>query len=111
MTQEERQELKEKIKEQIAKLEKKIADLKLLTAPIAPDDSIGRISRMDAINNKSVNDAALRTSETKLQKLNDALKNVNNPDFGLCVICRQSIPAGRILLMPESTRCVKCASR
>lgn len=30
-----------------------------LTKPIAPENSIGRVSRMDAINNKSVNDSTL----------------------------------------------------
>jgi DnaK suppressor protein len=36
-----------------------IADLKQMTEPVAPDVAIGRISRMDAINKKAINDAAL----------------------------------------------------
>jgi DnaK suppressor protein len=44
-----------KIREEISSTEKKILDLENLTQPISPNDAIGRVSRMDAINNKSVN--------------------------------------------------------
>jgi DnaK suppressor protein len=80
-----------------------------MTQPISPDDAIGRVSRMDAINNKSVNDAALRQAEEKLKKLNYVLKKIGSDDFGKCVNCGQQIPLGRILIRPESVLCVKCA--
>ena len=44
-----------------------IAEYEELSQPIAPDDSIGRVSRMDAINNKSITEAALRTANEKLK--------------------------------------------
>lgn len=51
----ENDELKQKILDEISKTEKRIIEYKELTEPIAPDVAIGRISRMDAINNKNVN--------------------------------------------------------
>ncbi len=78
--------------------------------PIAPDCAIGRISRMDAINNKSVTEAALRKAEEKLSKLKLVLSKVDEDDFGKCVKCANQIPLGRILLMPQSRLCVGCAS-
>lgn len=78
---------------------------------IAPDDAIGRVSRMDAINNKSVNEAALRQSESKLKKLKETIQRIDDKDFGICVKCHQSIPVGRIVLMPESRMCARCAGR
>ncbi|WP_075590378.1 TraR/DksA family transcriptional regulator [Labilibacter marinus] len=104
-------EIKELIEKQIAVVERKIDSLKDLTQAIAPDDAIGRVSRMDAINNKSVNDAALRQSETKLQKLHYALDHINEPDFGICVSCKGAIQPGRLVLMPESRKCIKCAQK
>lgn len=104
-----RSEIKEKIQAEILKTEVQIVGYKDLTAPIAPDVSIGRISRMDAINNKSVTEAVLKQAEEKLQKLQNALSRVDNPEFGICVRCKNSIPIGRILIRPESTRCVNCA--
>ena len=86
-----------------------IEQLKELTKPISPENAIGRISRMDAINNKSVNEAALRTAEGKFSKLQQALEKIDEPTFGICIRCKQPIPEARLLLMPESTKCVNCA--
>ena len=73
------------------------------------DNAIGRLSRMDAINNKSIIESALRKAEEKLSKLDQALKKIDKKGFGLCIQCEKPIPIGRILLMPESNRCVNCA--
>ncbi len=103
-------EVKDKIAEEIEKTEKSVATYKEMTQPIAPDCAIGRISRMDAINNKSVAEAALRQAEEKLNKLKYVLTKVDDEGFGLCVRCGKSIPLGRILLMPQSRHCVHCAN-
>lgn len=101
--------LTEKIKEKIVILELQILELREMTKPIAPDVAIGRISRMDAINNKSVSEASLRNAENKLNALQYALQNIDNPEFGTCAKCKQPIPEGRIILMPEKRFCVKCS--
>ena len=97
------------IKEEIEKMLQSILNYQELTQPIAPENAIGRISRMDAINNKSVNEEALRKAEHKLTNLKVALSNVNDSDFGVCHKCKNNIPLGRILLMPQSRFCVNCA--
>jgi len=102
-------QIKAKILSEIAKTEKIIADYQELTKPISPDDAIGRISRMDAINNKSVVEASLRKAEEKLIGLNHVLDTLGDNDFGLCRNCNQPIPLGRILYRPESVLCVNCA--
>ena len=98
------------IAEEIAKTEVAIKNYKELTKPIAPENAIGRVSRMDAINNKSVIEAALKKAEQKLNNLKIALSNINDPDFGVCYKCKNNIPLGRILLMPHARFCVECAS-
>ena len=57
---------------------------------------------MDAINNKSVVEAALRKSKEKLENLNLALTKIDDDDFGLCIRCHKPIPLGRILVMPQA---------
>lgn len=103
-------DIQEKIEAEIVATEAAIISYKELTKPIAPENAIGRISRMDAINNKTVNEAALRKAEQKLKNLKIALSNINDPDFGICGGCNLQIPIGRILLMPHSRFCVNCAS-
>ena len=102
-------EIKQKLLDEISKTELLIKEYRELTKPIAPDVAIGRISRMDAINNKSITEAALRQSEEKLVNLNRVLSKLDENDFGICLKCRQKIPFGRILIRPESLYCVNCA--
>ena len=109
MTDNERQELRKKIEVSLTETKSSIEELEELTKPISPENAIGRVSRMDAINNKSINDAALVQARNKLDKLQFALKKCDEPDFGSCKRCGQAIPMGRLLLMPESLYCVKCA--
>lgn len=95
---------------EIARTEKAIENYRELTQPISPNDAIGRVSRMDAINNKSVNEASLRQAEIKLVNLNRVLSKINDDDFGMCLKCKQPIPIERIMIRPESLLCVNCAS-
>ena len=108
-------ELKNKIKE-IEKIISKelnetlisINEYKELTKPISPENSIGRVSRMDAINNKSVMEESLRKLEAKYEKLKFIKTQTQNEDFGMCLKCKNQIPLGRIMIIPESRFCVKC---
>lgn len=111
MTDQERKELQEKLVQEKKKVEKRITSLKDLTKSIAPDNAIGRVSRMDAINNKSVNEAALRTAENKLKSIENALQKIDHQDFGKCRRCGSQIPMGRLIVMPESALCIKCAQK
>ena len=106
----ETEEIKQNILDEIAKTKALIAEYKEMTKPVAPDDAIGRISRMDAINNKSVTEASLRQAEQKLINLQRVLSRVGTSDFGICIKCGKAIPAGRILYRPESLTCVNCAT-
>ena len=84
-------------------------NLKLLSQPIEPENSIGRISRMDAINNKSINDRMLRKTQEKLKYLKLNLKSLESKDFGFCLKCKKQININRIKLMPETRKCINCS--
>ena len=111
MNTEQRAELKIKIAKTIESTKEKIEKLERDTQPISPENSIGRVSRMDAINNKSVAEAGLRSAKRKLNQLEKAYVKVDNPEFGNCAVCKNPIPTARLMYMPESTRCVRCADR
>ena len=109
MNAKERKEIEQKFIEEIKKTKASIAEYKELTKPIAPENAIGRISRMDAINNKSVTEAALRKAEEKLKMLEYGFTQLGEKGFGTCARCTRPIPWGRLLLMPQSIFCVHCA--
>ncbi len=101
--------LKAQIETQIDKINNEIGELKEIVKPISPENAIGRISRMDAINNKSVNEATLREKEKTLVSLNYALSHLFDKNFGICIRCNKPIPEGRILLLPQVRKCVNCS--
>ena len=102
-------EIKKVLKAELKNTQLKIDEYTELCKPIAPENSIGRISRMDAINNKSVVEAALREAEKKMQQLLQMDKKINDEDFGICLKCRNTIPFGRLMIRPHSKFCVNCA--
>ena len=102
-------EVKAKIEEQIVRTQEAVVSYEGNTQPISPENSLGRVSRMDAINNKGVAEAALRTARQKLSRLQSALQHIDDDDFGKCSRCTREIPWQRVVLMPQSPYCVRCA--
>ncbi len=105
----ENSEIIEKIKEEIVKTEAQILKYRELSKPISPENAIGRVSRMDAINNKSINESALRKAEKKHRDLKRVLERAGSKDFGICLKCKRPIPVGRLMIRPESLYCVPCS--
>lgn len=101
--------LVDKIDELLVQLKQDIVDLEEDTKPIAPENAIGRVSRMDAINNKSVAEESLRQAKSRKIALLEAKENITHPDFGTCITCKEAIPFERLLFRPESKRCTQCA--
>jgi len=111
MTENEKKEIKKIIDDQIESVRDEIEELKELTKPVKLDASVGRLSRMDAINNKAINDKQLREKKSTLQKLERAQERYKEGKLGICLKCGNEIPYGRLKFMPYTTRCVKCAGR
>jgi DnaK suppressor protein len=109
MNTQEQKEIQQLILDKIEETKEEIEQLEELTKPIEPDNAYGRLSRMDAINNKTINDAALRKQKSQLQKLKRAQERLNDGSYGKCLKCGEEIPFGRLKFMPWTTKCVKCA--
>lgn len=96
------------ILQRISETKEEIEELQELVKPIPLDASIGRISRMDAINNKTINESSLREKKQQLKKLERAIEQSESDTFGVCSKCGNDIPFGRLEYMPHTTRCVQC---
>jgi RNA polymerase-binding transcription factor len=111
MTSEEREKLKQHIRHRIDAVNGDIAAFKISSAPVSPDNAIGRLTRMEAINSKSINEAALRKARTTRSLLEKALRSIDSKDSGLCRDCEEPIAFARLMAMPEAALCVGCATR
>ncbi|UCH81165.1 MAG: TraR/DksA C4-type zinc finger protein [Nitrospiraceae bacterium] len=108
MNAEQTEKLRKLIDKEIEELKLTIERVKDTVQPVVPDDAIGRLTRMEAINAKSVSEATLRSYQARLNKLKSALHNIDEPDFGICAGCEEPIPFKRLMVMPESRMCVSC---
>ncbi len=109
MNEAEKSKLETCIREKIYTVKNDIDAYAELAKPVSPDNAIGRITRMEAINSKSINEASLNKAKRTLIGLETALKMIDDPDFGYCHECEEQIPIARLMIMPESVFCVKCA--
>lgn len=80
-------------------------------AHIRPDNAIGRLTRMEAIQAQSISEAGKARLRKRLPQIDRALKAVDEGTYGTCVRCGGAIPAGRLEIRPESRLCVGCAAR
>lgn len=106
---EQRDIIEKKIYSEIKKTEEKISKYSELCKPIAPENSIGRVSRMDAINNKSVVEAALNEARNKMFELKKTIEEIQKDSFGNCIKCKKDIAFNRLLIRPQSKLCINCA--
>lgn len=111
MTPEEKNDLETRLNDEAEATRRDIERLEELTKPIPPDSALGRLTRMDAIGGKGVNEAALRNSREKLIKLEQAVEKLAGSSYGICEVCQRPISKARLEALPESSRCVVCASR
>lgn len=103
--------LKRRIVEDMAGLQARVEELKTLSAPETPDCSVGRLGRMGGLASRAVNEAALKTAMARLVGLRRVLACIDSPEFGLCEECGEEIGAKRLMAMPETRFCVRCAER
>ena len=111
MTTDEKKIIKESILKQIDDLEEEIINLKEAAKPIAPDCAYGRVSRMDAINNKTIVDASLLDKQTAVHRFKYALSKIDTDDYGKCSRCGDEIAVNRLKSIPYVNLCITCANK
>ncbi|MDR2488110.1 MAG: TraR/DksA family transcriptional regulator [Desulfovibrio sp.] len=109
MTSAQKTEVKHKMIAELNRLTQEIVTLEEVTRPVSAED-MDEITRMDSIVHKSVNEAALAAAKTRLAGLEYAIKRIDEPKFGCCIDCGEKIGFARLLAMPETVRCIDCAS-
>ncbi|KAA0920503.1 TraR/DksA family transcriptional regulator [Aquicoccus porphyridii] len=72
--------------------------------------SVGRLSRMDALQNQAMAKATQVRRDALGRRLRAALKRIAEDEFGYCEDCGDEIALKRLELDPGVTRCISCAS-
>ena len=69
---------------------------------------VGRLSRMDAMQQQQMALEESRRRQNQLLKIGGALHRIEKSDYGYCFICEEEIDIRRLSFDPTYTRCVKC---
>lgn len=73
--------------------------------------SVGRLSRMDALQQQAMAQATERQRAAELVKIEQALGRIDEGEYGYCVACGEEVGAKRLEIDPAATHCIRCAGR
>ena len=90
-------------------LEDEIATAGAGETVILDQSSVGRLSRMDALQGQQMALQAARRREVHATAIEGGLRRIELDNFGNCFCCKEEIPYPRLEADPTNTRCVKCA--
>lgn len=108
MTEADRQAICTRIEQQIAEIDDTLRSAREHARPVSLDDPIGRLSRMDAMQQQEMDQARVRMAEQRRRALVAALARLDDENFGECQDCGEAIAPGRLMARPEVTLCTAC---
>jgi DnaK suppressor protein len=95
------------------RLEQRLAEITGDQKPIAPLDldpsRVGRLSRMDAMQQQAMAQAAARLSASEARRIRTALARMTSGDYGYCMHCEEEIAEERLRVDPSALTCIACA--
>lgn len=79
--------------------------------PVDLDQPIGRLSRMDAMQQQSMVQANRRAAQQRIIHVERALRRLKEGAYGLCSECDEDIGFARLQARPETPFCINCQSQ
>ena len=71
--------------------------------------SVGRVSRIDAMQAQQMALAQERSREAELSRIAAALKRIDDGEYGDCIECGEPIAEKRLDFDPSVATCIDCA--
>ena len=75
---------------------------------VLDQSSVGRLSRMDAMQQQAMAKATRQNRATEIQAIKNALLRLEEGEYGYCDSCGEDIPPKRLELTPTALKCVEC---
>jgi len=111
MEQAEQEYFRQKLLEEKLALGERNDEADSATKPVELDQqSVGRLSRMDAMQGQAMALATRQRQEQRLRQLIAALRRIDEDDYGYCEDCGKPINPRRLEIDPATLFCLDCAS-
>lgn len=81
------------------------------TTAVKPDSSIGRLTRVDAVQSGYISNALRSQMRAELARVERALRSIDEGTFGICRSCGDALFEARLEAKPDASLCVQCASK
>lgn len=104
-------ELRAELEALQAELEAMLATAGDRTDTVDLDQPIGRLSRMDAMQQQEMAKEQQRRHRLRLAQVKQALTLFREDDYGACRQCEEPIGYKRLKARPEAPFCVECRSQ
>ena len=99
-----------RLAQELEALARESAAAKESRAPVELDQqSVGRLSRMDAMQVQAMAQETERRRQTRMEAVRVALKRIDAGEFGACLTCGEDIAVKRLELDPAIATCIDCA--
>jgi DnaK suppressor protein len=72
---------------------------------------VGRLSRMDAMQQQAMSQASARLLDVELQRIKTALQRIESEDYSYCILCDEEIAIKRLKFDPSLLTCIDCAEK
>ena len=72
--------------------------------------SVGRLSRMDALQQQAMANATQARRRQAEARIRAAIARIDEGEFGYCTSCGEEIAPARLALDPAAALCIGCAS-
>lgn len=70
---------------------------------------LGHVSRMDAMHQRALAQAADRQRKFEIRSIEEALRRIDEEEYGYCERCGDKISKGRLQVNPCALYCIRCA--
>lgn len=78
---------------------------------VLDQSSVGRLSRMDAMQAQQMALETTRRRQQQLHRISSSMRRIESGDYGDCVECGEAIDPRRLMFDPTSTLCIDCAGK
>ncbi|TDI61845.1 MAG: TraR/DksA family transcriptional regulator [Alphaproteobacteria bacterium] len=103
-------EIRQALNDRRAELLQSSADHEADRAPVELDQqSVGRLSRMDAIQVQAMAKDAERRRQDEVRRIDAALARLDAGEYGYCVTCGEDIAPKRLAFDRSIPTCIDCA--
>ena len=109
MESEQIERLRDKLEELAREIDQYLQESEASAAAVEPDKGLGRLSRMEAMQDQQLVMEMRRRKKRQLAEVKSAILRLEMGNYGTCIFCGKEISPERLEAAPEIQACMSCS--